>query len=357
MFSPNAEILKRPGNYFVKCVNNPTAADKRENVYKPRLTAMKRMTRNGKEEIPLKIEFSVAKILFGNNVDEVRENDFEDVVKKLWDVLYEMGVSVLRENIINASVSAFHPSKNIELKDGYTSRFVISELTKINASKKLDLNRDSFRNDGHSLQLYANSHSLVIYDKVQDLRKPEKRAIDKDQNKIQRSLFDNLTKKIKREVLRIEVRLVKKVKMNAVLKKLGLKTDPTFTEVFNKKLCQTIIQDYWDEFVMTNNLFLFDIESNSMDLLEKIYKEKPKIKAKEALYLIGLRAASREGIRKTRSIIESHSTGRSWYRVAEDLKFLDAISDKVYHSWVKQISTALSRFEPLKVINLMCKEL
>lgn len=28
--------------------------------------------------------------------------------------------------------------------------------------------RDSFRNNGHSLQFYTNSHSLVLYDKVQD---------------------------------------------------------------------------------------------------------------------------------------------------------------------------------------------
>src|SRR5688572_5096160 len=81
-FTPNANILKMAGNYLVKCVNNPTAANKKEGSYKPRLTLMKRMTRKG-DEIPLKIEFSVAKMLHGNNVEEVEEKDFEKVVSAL----------------------------------------------------------------------------------------------------------------------------------------------------------------------------------------------------------------------------------------------------------------------------------
>lgn len=50
MFTPNAEIIRGPGNYLVKCVNNPTANDKRNGIYRPRLTLMKRMTKNGKRK-------------------------------------------------------------------------------------------------------------------------------------------------------------------------------------------------------------------------------------------------------------------------------------------------------------------
>ncbi len=216
-FTPNANILKMSGNYLIKCVNNPTASDKKAGTYRPRLTLVKRPTRNG-SEIPLKIEFSVAKMLYGNNVDEVEEKDFEKVISALHEAMLEMSVYVSHEDLRNAKVSAFHPSKNIELTTGYTSSYVITELHKIDVSKKMDLNRDSFRNSGHSLQFYTNSHSLVVYDKVSDLKKPDKRAMDKDQNSLQLSLFETLTKKEnKKEVLRIEARLAKKVKMNAIL--------------------------------------------------------------------------------------------------------------------------------------------
>lgn len=348
MFTPNAEIIRGPGNYLVKCVNNPTANDKRNKVYRPRLTLMKRMTRNG-TELPLKIEFSAAKLLYGNNVEEVQEKDFESVVKALAKAMSEMGVEVSVDDITNAKVSAFHPSKNIGLKSGYTSMFVIKELGKTNVSKKMDFDHKDFRNNGHSLQFYTNSHSLVVYDKVQDIKKPEKRAIDKDQNSVQLSLFDTLKKKGEKEILRIEARLAKKVKLNSVLRNLGYEENPTFKDVFKKELCQKILQSYWQETIASKNLFVFDMESNPKKTLEKIFKNKPKIKPKEAVYLVGLRVLSKEGIRDTRAIIEQYAATRTWYRIAKDLLFLDKTSDKTYHGWVKQINDSLDAFKPFRL--------
>lgn len=348
MFVPNANIVLGPGNYLVKCVNNPTATDKKEERYKPRLTLMKRMTKNG-PEIRLKIEFSVAKMLYGNNVEEVEESDFENVVYALGKTMFDMGIFMTREAIRNASVSAFHPSKNIELSSGYTSRFVITELNKIDVSKKMDLNRDSFRNSGHSLQFYTNSHSLVIYDKVQDLKKPEKRAMDKDQNSIQLSLFDKLAKKERKEILRIEARLAKKIKLNAMMRSLGLKENPTFQEVFKKEVCQKVLQNYWQELIAGKNLFLFDVENNPKTTLERVFKNRPKTKPKEAIYLVGLRVLSKEGIRDARAIVEQYATPRTWYRLAKDLPFLDEISDKTYHGWVGQINDTLAAFTPFRL--------
>jgi len=48
-FVPNANILRTSGGYLIKCVNNPTATDKKNGIYRPRLTLVKRMTRNGSE--------------------------------------------------------------------------------------------------------------------------------------------------------------------------------------------------------------------------------------------------------------------------------------------------------------------
>ena len=349
MFSPNADILQRPGNYLVKCMNNPTATDKENGIYRPRMTLMKRPTKNGTDLLPLRIEFSVAKMLHGNNIDEVVETDFKAVVKALGKAAYEMGVLIMSKEIMEASVSAFHPSKNIELTGGYTSGFVITELNKINASKRMDLNRDSFRNDGQSLQFYTNSHSLIVYDKVQDLKKPTKRAIDKDQNFLQASLFDTVATKEKREILRIEARLAKKVKLNDTLSRLGFKENPTFKDIFNKNMCQKILLDYWNGLIVGQNMFVFDVESKPDKILEKCFQSWPNIGPKEAVFLVGLRCLSREGIRKTRAIIERHATTRSWYRIAKDLPLIDEISDKTYHGWVKQINDSLNDFEPYRL--------
>jgi hypothetical protein len=351
MFRPNADILRSSGNYLVKCVSNPSAQDKKDGIYRPRLTLMKRMTKKS-DEIPLKIEFSVAKLLHGNNVEEVKESDFWSILEALREGCRAMGADVSMETLRTAKVSAFHPSKNIELKDGYTSSYVITELHKIDVSKKMDLNRDSFRNSGHSLQFYTNSHSLVVYDKIQDLKKPEKRAVDKDQNTLQMSLFETLGKEEKRQILRIEARLAKKVKMNATLIKLGYNPDPSFESIFKRGLCQRILTDYWNELITGKNLFLFEMESNPMKTLEKVYKSEPKIKPKQAVYLVGLWALSKQGIRDTRAIVERNAGTRTWYRMAEDLPFLDRISEKTYHGWVKQIDVALNEFYPLRIRNV-----
>jgi hypothetical protein len=58
----------------------------------------------------------------------------------------------------------------------------------------------------------------VVYDKIADLQKSEKRSIDKDQTEYQMSLFDEIQSQgSPLEVIRFEVRLNKKVKFNQIL--------------------------------------------------------------------------------------------------------------------------------------------
>ena len=149
--------------------------------------------------------------------------------------------------------------------------------------------------------------------------------------------------------MRIEARLAKKVKMNAILKGLKFKENPTFRDIFKKDLCQKILLNYWDEIITSKNLFLFDVESKPKKTLDAIFKNKPNIKPKDALYLVGLRVLSKEGIRDIRAVIERYATPRTWYRIAEDLKFLDEISGKTYHGWVKQIKDAIDDFVPFRL--------
>ena len=114
-----------------------------------------------------------------------------------------------------------------------------------------------------------------------------------------------------------------------------------------KDVCQKILLDYWEELITSKNLFLFDVESSPHKTFEKVFKNKPKINSVDAIYFVGLWALSKQGIRDTRAIIERHNTSRTWYRIAEDLPFLDEISGKTYHGWVKQIRDNLASFTPL----------
>jgi hypothetical protein len=110
-----------------------------------------------------------------------------------------------------------------------------------------------------------------------------------------------------------------------------------------------VLLSYWDELIAGQNLFVFDFESSFNKTLEKIFKNKPGINAKNAMYLGALWASSKEGIRETRAIIEQHATRRTWYRMAQDLPFLDEISGKTYHGWLKQVHDGLKDFVPFRL--------
>jgi hypothetical protein len=154
---------------YAKWIKNPTKDMFESGKYYPRLTGYKRFSKYS-----VKIEFSAPKLIFGNNLEELQDNDFNKIIDTLYDRLLDMEIKTSKEDLAEARVSAIHYSKNIELQNNYTDF--------------------RYLNDGQSLQMYSKAHSFVIYDKMADLQKADRLAIDKDNNKMQRSLFDELPK-------------------------------------------------------------------------------------------------------------------------------------------------------------------
>ena len=99
-FSPPADLAKdrirlgKNGNY--KFIRNPLKAEKETNYY-PRLTLNQQCFVNGSHITKLKIEFSAPKLLFKNNFDELKDNDFDLVIDSLFARLNEMGVKTKKE--------------------------------------------------------------------------------------------------------------------------------------------------------------------------------------------------------------------------------------------------------------------
>ena len=263
-----------------------------------------------------------------------------------------MGVRLWTHEIEKAKVISFHPSKNIPLSKGYTSSFVIRELSKINLNQKLDLERVSFRNDGESLQLYSNRHSFVLYDKINDLNKPSKRAIDKDQTKQQTDLFEYIKKeKGSLEVLRIEVRLSYKTKMIEILEKVGYTDVPLFKNIFKKDLCQKIIKLYWEKF-FEKNLFLFSVNNNPQMILQKILMRYPKTNIRTAVMLVGLHQLCKdeEGIRGFRNIAKNYKPKFNWIILNNYLKkFEDEVFIKPTHGFINDIQRSLDLFISFRI--------
>lgn len=353
-FKTSKDVVNNNLYSFCKWTNNPTAKDKEDGIYKPKLTLIRR----GGERL-LKIEFSAPKLIFKNNVNELTEEDFPLVVETLRQKMKEMGVMVFSQFIEMADVTSFHPSKNIKLNNGFTSTFVIRELSKVDISQKFDIDIKDYRNCGLSLQFYTRLYAICIYDKINDYLKPKRRAIDKDQTKKQRDIFE-VIKKIDPflEILRIEVRLVGKKKINGLLPLLGFNKNPNFKDIFKNDICQKIVNNCWEQ-IFDNNLFIFTPNDNPQKVLESVLVNNPRIRIIKAISIAGLvlLAKDKEGIRGLRQIIDSHKPKKTnWEAVKRYLRGLDKKIDGKPLGFIKDIEDSLNSFNPIKIKDLHCKE-
>lgn len=290
-------------------------------------------------------------MLYGNNLDEPEETDLDGLICNLRTKLMSMGVAAFSKDLLGARVMGLHPSKNIPLKGGYTACMAIQELRKASVSRKLDIDYKDYRNNGESLQFYANSYAFTAYDKISDLKKPQKRAIDKDQTAQQRMLFDYIKDRDERaEILRLEVRL-KKRKLDWTLKELGYSPDPTLKDIFKKEVCQKIMLYYWDYF-FSDNLFLFSTKNDPQDILKLILARNPGTRTATALKMVGLYMLGRdeEGMRGFRQIIDTYKPKTDWEVVK---KYLETFEDEIFANslwgFMKDIRQELKLFNSFKI--------
>ncbi|MBP6859700.1 MAG: hypothetical protein KBC69_03735 [Candidatus Magasanikbacteria bacterium] len=337
---------------YEKYVRNPSKAEKATGKYFPRLTGYKR---HYSQDTNVRIEFSAPKLLYLNNLDELEDKDFPKVIEILQDRLKTMGVKVFKSILENASVSSVHFSKNILLQDGYTANHLITEMNKIDLRKSFDFAKTRFMNDGQSLYAHTTAHQFVIYDKIADLSKDKKRAIDKDQTGYQRSLFDELKKeKETKEVIRFEIRLNHKQKLNKLLEDLGYQKNPVFREVFNAEMSKKVVTDYWRRIIKERNLGLFSISVSIKDILQTLFLADKTLKPKQAIYLLGLFTLAKDenGMRQLRTIVSKRAHDRTWYRIVKDMqKASELITKNKVRDWVTQIDKTLEDYKPYKIKN------
>jgi hypothetical protein len=346
---PSWDLHSKTDQYD-KFVKNPSKRDKDSGLYFPRLTGYKR--KGFRQESNVRIEFSVPKLLYLNNLDELNDKDFVEVIEVLQDRLQRMGISATKSVLQTASVSSVHFSRNIQLEDGYTVTHLISEMNKVNLRKSFDFAKTRFINDGQSLYAHTTTHQMVVYDKVSDLNKDKKRAIDKDQTLYQRSLFEELSKDTElREILRFEIRLNHKQKMNKILEDLGYNKNPTFKDVFNAEMSRKVVESYWLRLIKERNLGLFSISVSVKDILRTLFLADKKLKPKQAIYLLGLfqLAKDEDGMRQLRTIVSKRSHDRTWYRISKDIqKASELITKNKIRNWVTQIDKKLEIYQPYK---------
>lgn len=256
---------------FKKYIQNATKEDKFADCYKPLLTAYRRMGLDD-FEYDLHIEFSVPKLLFGENLSELSDSDFPQVIRILKEKLLTMGIDTT-ENVLKKSVvTKAHFGKNIALPYPMTVRDVLNELKKADLGKRMEVNTREYRNDGESLYFYTSTHNIIFYDKVKDIEKTKNISVDKNKTDKERALIKERDM-FREQVLRMEVRYNGLRTVASVVSKL-LPEKPeyvSFELIFNRQLCKDALIRNWKDIAdRPSNQLAFKMTLSPEDVLNAL---------------------------------------------------------------------------------------
>ena len=256
LFSPDvANFFKPPYVQFgtrksVKADRNPTAKDKLNGNYMPRLTLIKAI-RRGSIPIILNVEFSAPKIIFNDNFNEVSESDLDYLCVQLGRKLYNMGIIVKdRDTLKNAYVSAIHYAKNITLTDYSTAYEVLSEIEKCNYTTRKQLDRQKYRGGGEAVHFYSSKWGLCVYDKLNEHKRSkvsERGLLEKD-NYCQLSLFDDSPLTSPFQMIRFEARYIGRPQIGKSLKEVGVTPESlTLRNLFKESIAKKMLKHELDK--------------------------------------------------------------------------------------------------------------
>jgi hypothetical protein len=340
--------------HFRKWVRNPSEEEIKAYGYLPKLTYLERPA-----ESILKIEFSVPKLIFGNNFDEVEDGNFEEIIIKLKQQLRLLGINIFEYLLNNAFISAIHYSKNIPLTDGSSPYMYLKEIQKANINLRLDFNQTDFRN-GHSVKFRVSSFEVTFYDKVRDLEKTkisEKRAIEKD-SVVQMGLFEEIKeirKIIPLEILRMEVRLNQPQKIRQVLREIGFEVELTFQNLFKKEIAQKMLLYHLNQIESAYPKVLYFNPKSAKDFIAQFTIDNPKTKLKDSFTAFGFYKALEEiPTREIRGLVKNYPKW-AWYRFFNEINRFDY--PKTALPIFGPIRNSIEEFRPFKLLDFQDKML
>ena len=329
---------------YIDAYQNPLKSEMKEGIYKPQLTLRKRW-RNPEPAIFLYIQFSAPKLLFGNNFDELKDTDLENILSELSTKLLDMGIRVRIKDLNEAKVTKIHYSKNIVLPNYIIPCMIIGEVRKIDFNMNHELTERDYRNSGHSIRFHSNDFELILYDKKKDLQKSmntDTRSIEND-NAIQLNLFEKIKKKKPFELLRIEARLNTP---NRIKNESGVsKKNHTMGSLFNSQLSTRLLGRYWNNILKSYHHLGCEIEDKEKYLANFIINN-PDVKLSNALATYAFIEFTKQmGICKFRNLIDNKFSKRTWYSLKTNINKYNL--DSKLPNQLVVISESLIEYKPI----------
>jgi len=327
---------------------NPTAKEKADGNYMPRLTLIKAVRRGG-VPITLNIEFSAPKVVFNDNFNEITEDDFDYLCVQLRRKLYNIGIVLTGPNTLNdALVSTIHYSKNITLTDYSTAHGVIADLSKCNYTTRKKSDGQKYRNNGEAMHFYSSKWGLCIYDKLKEHTKSkvsEKGLLEKDYY-CQMSLFDESPLASPFEMVRIEARYIGRRQIKTSLNDAGIQVDSlTFRDLFRESIAKAMLQYEINKLRETYPVISLS-DKTAPALLTELSIQNPRTQIGTIMEAVAYKTLMETtGSRDVRNI--GNFTSQQWYNLNKKINQLNFARRKIASFEI--IDSQLQKFMPVKL--------
>lgn len=313
-FTPNATNILKATNYdlgrgaYMPAKCNPFKKDNQTFGYLPYLTLYVGV-RGGGLSKGLRVQFSLPKLLRGNNFDELDEVDFEAVCQRILDGLayYKLRIWGGTETIKNAQCQVIHYSKNFVLPHTMTSNEVLREIRKCDVNAWKATSEDKYSNGGYGYKTRTKYKEVAFYDKMTEYFKSKRGQphYDDDTKQLTFDLFNDIARKSLPEVFRMEIRLGNPRTIKAALKNARLPPDDlTFQTLFQHDYSQKVLQWHLDDYYSRYpKIVSADVESE-LELLSDLFVQNPSRHMSTIMAAIGLYTLNKQsGMRELKDIV------------------------------------------------------
>jgi len=245
--------------------------------YMPRMSIFEKIDRSTNEIIyDTKIEVSLPKLVYGNNLQELSECDLNLVCTKIMESFSPFGISLKRDCLIKANVTKLDIGKNFILPQDIYPHEIINTISKTGSGKAYEGARERYSNDGSLARIRSGSREDVFYDKIKDMQKTKSKAYDKDGKDMEMAFVEEYSLE-NINVLRYEYRFIRveplKSDVNSYLKR-DYKSKILLSDIFNDNLCKFLLRKAWSKiYTKPDNQTLFKtINIEPIDILNHLIK-------------------------------------------------------------------------------------
>lgn len=297
------------------------------------------------------ITASLPKLMWGSNVYEVHDCDFNDILGKLVIMIDKLDLpfKINKYRLKQATVRRIDYCKNFCFDGGFSVRSLSEILNKAELRLNSDYGKIQYCRGGELFRQEIKNRRYIIYDKFAEVKATYKKARPafgeryKSPEEFYRLLEQGHDSG--REFIRHELQLTSTKQIKTELKREGLPVRTTFEALFDEKIAGQLLSRYWTK-LMDSLPPLNGVVSDSLMLLDVLRaiivvgddggpsKSFARLGFKTAVEICGMNAV--------RDLYRQYFDPKNWGR-CKDTLLIDINQPCLYCDELKQITDDLAQ--------------